>query len=80
MVHKHVDILKVPCVWVDLILKRFIIFGKNLSGFFPCTRKFFSAKNPLYCLYGKYRRSRIVKKNVESIDLKLRRISLCFDG
>ena len=50
VVRKHVAIFKVPVVWVDLILKGLIIFRKNLWEFFPCTRKFFSEKNPLYCL------------------------------
>ena len=42
---KHVENFKVPCVWVYLILKRLIIFGKSpLDIFYLYQRYFFKAK------------------------------------
>ena len=42
---KHVENFKVPCVWVDLILKRLIIFGKSpIEIFYLYQRDFFKQK------------------------------------
>ena len=48
VVCKHVENFKVPCVWVDLILKRLIIFGRNVIEIFYLYRRDFFSKNSLY--------------------------------